>query len=133
MSWCTCNDDGCLVHLREKQGSGWYPEPTRRSSQLSVAHDHQWRQQLKENPGEDWAPQPPRERWARKSDKEIVGWKHCFKDNGKDHRSEKVDVGFYSWQIEEKAPLSRKDQKLRKKRGNMRTLLGREESKKHCF
>ena len=57
-------------------------------------------------------------------------WEHCFKDTCNDHRWEKVDAGFYPRQIGERAPLSRKDQKLRKKRKTVRTRLGREESEK---
>jgi len=40
MNWTDCTDDGCQIHLSEKQGSGWYPQFTRRSRKPSVAHDH---------------------------------------------------------------------------------------------
>jgi len=42
MNWTDCTDDGCQIHLGEKQGSGWYPQFTRRSRKPSVAHDHDW-------------------------------------------------------------------------------------------
>ena len=29
MSWIACYDDGCLIHLSEKQGSGWFPQQRR--------------------------------------------------------------------------------------------------------
>jgi len=67
MSWTDCTDDGCQIHLGEKQGSGWYPQFTRRSKQPSVAHDHNWRPEMEANPGEDWAPQQQsRQRRARR-------------------------------------------------------------------
>jgi len=68
MNWTDCTDDGCLIHLSEKQGSGWYPPFTRRSRKPTVAHDHDWRQEMEANPGEDWAPQQqPRQRKARRA------------------------------------------------------------------
>jgi len=53
MNWTDCTDNGCQIHLGEKQGSGWYPQFTRRSRKPSVAHDHNWRQEMEANPGED--------------------------------------------------------------------------------
>jgi predicted aspartyl protease len=26
LSWTACYDDGCRIHLSDKQGSGWYPQ-----------------------------------------------------------------------------------------------------------
>ena len=60
MNWTDCTADGCQIHLGEKQRSGWYPQFTRRSRKPSVAHDHDWRQEMEVNPGEDWAPQQSR-------------------------------------------------------------------------
>jgi len=31
MNWTDCADDGCQIHLSKKQGSGWYPQITRRA------------------------------------------------------------------------------------------------------
>jgi len=76
MIWTDCTDDGCQIHLGEKQGSGWYLQFTRRSRKLSVAHDHDWRQETEANPGEDWAPQQPRRRRARRAHYEITSWEH---------------------------------------------------------
>jgi len=56
MNWTDCTEDGCQIHLSEKQGSGWYPQFTRRSRKPGVAHDHDWRQEMEANPGEHWAP-----------------------------------------------------------------------------
>jgi len=67
MNWTDCTDDGCLIHLGEKQGSGWYQKFIRRSTKPSVAWDHHWRQEMEANPGEDWAPQQPRRRRARRA------------------------------------------------------------------
>ena len=130
MSWTDCNDDGCLVHTSEKQGSGWYPQLTRRSKQPSVAHDQEWRQHMEDHPGEDWAPQQHKARKSRRAHKDIVGWEHCFKDDCRDHRWEKVDAGYYPRQIGERGQLSRKDENQRRKRKTVRTRLGREGSEK---
>jgi len=79
MNWTECTDDGCQIHLSEKQGSGWYPQFTRRSRKPSVAHDHDWRQEMEANPGEDWAPQQqPRQRRARRPHGDLTSWEHCF-------------------------------------------------------
>jgi len=94
MNWTDCTDDGCQIHLGEKQGSGWYPQFTRRSRKPSVAHDHDWRQEMEANPEEDWAPEQPRRRKARRGHHEITSWEHCFNDNCHEHRWDKVDAGY---------------------------------------
>jgi len=33
LSWTCCTDDLCLVHVSEKEGSGWYPQPQSREGQ----------------------------------------------------------------------------------------------------
>jgi len=40
MNWTDSINDGCQIHLGEKQGSGWYPQFPRRSRKPSVAHEH---------------------------------------------------------------------------------------------
>lgn len=35
LSWTACYNDNCLVHLSEKEGSGWYPKPSRPQSTAS--------------------------------------------------------------------------------------------------
>jgi len=95
MHWTDCTDDGCQIHLGEKQGSGWYPQFTRRSRKPRVAHDHDWRQEMEANPGEDWAPQQPPRTKAGRAHHEITSWEHCFNDNCSDHRWEKVDARYY--------------------------------------
>jgi len=68
MNWTECTDDGCRIHLSEKQGSGWYLQFTRRLRKPRVAHDHDWRQEIEGNPGQDWAPQQqPRQGRARRA------------------------------------------------------------------
>jgi len=131
-NWTDCTNDGCLIHLGEKQGSGWYPQFTRRSRKPGVANDHDWRQEIDANPGEDWAPQQPRQRRARRAYNEITSWDHCFNDKCQEHRWEKVDAGYYSRQIGEKGELSRNDRREHKKRRAVRTRLGGEASEKPC-
>jgi len=110
MNWTDCTDDGYQIHLSQKQGSGWYPQFTRRSRKPRVAHDHDWRQEMEANPGEDWAPQQqPRQRRARRAHGDLTSWEHCFNDNCKEHRWEKVDAGFYPRQVGEKGELSKND------------------------
>ena len=66
------------------EGSGWYPQFTRRSTQPSVAHDHHCQQEMKANPGGDWAPQQPQHRRARRALKDITNWENCFNDRCND-------------------------------------------------
>jgi len=58
MSWNEYFDDGCQIHLSEKQESGLYSQFTRGSRQPSIAHNHDWRQDIEANPGQDCSPQP---------------------------------------------------------------------------
>jgi len=113
---------------RRKQGSGWYPPFTRRSRKPSVAHDHHWRHDMEGKPGEDWAPQQPHRRRARRADHEITSWEHCFNDNCKEHRWEKVDAGYYPRQVGEKGELSKKNRTEHKKERAVRKWLGGERS-----
>jgi len=46
MNWTDYTDDGYQIHPGEKQGSGRYPQFTRKLRKPSVAHDHDWRQVL---------------------------------------------------------------------------------------
>jgi len=130
MNWTDCTDDGCQIHLGEKQGSGWYPQCTRRSRESSVAHDHDWPQEMEANPGEDWVPQQPRRRRARRAYHEITSWEHCFNDNCNKHPWEKVDAGYYSRQVGERGELSKNDRREHKMRRAVRTRLEREGSEK---
>ena len=83
------------------------------------------------NPGEDWAPQPQthqqRARWAHG---ELKSWQHCFNDNCKEHRWEKVDARYCPRQVGEKGTLSRNDRREHKKRRAVRTRLAREGEEK---
>jgi len=131
MNWTDCTDDGCQIHLGEKQGSGWYPQFTRRSRKPRVAHDHDWRQEMEANPGEDWpTQQQARQRRARRAHRDLTSWEHCFNDNWKENRWEKVDTGYYPGQVGEKGTLSKNDMREQKKRKVVRTQLGREGSQK---
>jgi len=130
MNSTDCTDHGCQIHLSEKQGSGWYPQFTRRSRKPSVAHEHDWRQEMEANPGEDWVPQQPHRRSARRAHHETTSWEPCFNEKCNEDRWEKVDVGYYPRQIGEKGELSKNDKRERKKRGGVRTQLGGEGSEK---
>jgi len=133
MNWTACTDDRCQIHLSEKQGSGWYPQFTRRLRKPSVAHDHDWEQKIEVNPGEDWAPQQPRRRRARRAHHEITSWEHCFNDNCNEYRWEKVDTGYYPRQVGEKETLSKNDRREHKKGRAVRTGLEGEGSEKQLF
>jgi len=131
MNWTSATDDGCQIHLSEKQGSGWYPQFTRRSRKPSVAHDHDWRQEMETNPGEDWAPQQqPRQRKARRAHGDLTSWEHCFNDNCMEQRWEKVDAGYYPRQVGDKGELSKNDRREQRKRKAVRTRLEGEGSAK---
>jgi len=131
MNWTDCTDDRCQIHLGEKQGSGWYPQFTRRSRKPSVAHDHDWRQEMEANPGEDWAPeQQPRQRKARRAHGDLTSWEHCLNDNCNEHRWEKVDAGYYPRQVGEKGTLSKNDRRDHKRGRAVRTRLEGEGSEK---
>jgi len=128
---CTdCTDDGCQIHLAKKQGSGGYPQFTRRSRKPSVAHDHDWRQEMEGNPEEDWAPQQPRWRRASRARHDITSWVYCFNNNCNEPRWEKVDAGYYPRQVGEKGTLSKNDRREHRKRRAVRTRLEGEESEK---
>jgi len=130
MNWTDCTYAGCPLHLGEKQGSGWYPQFTRRSRKPSVAHDHDRRQEMEANPGEDWAPQQPGWTSARRAHHEITSWEPCFNDNCNEHRWEKVDAGYYPRQVGEKGELSKNDRREHRKKRAVRTRLGGEGSEK---
>jgi len=131
MNWTDCTDDGCQIHLGEKQGSGGYPEFTRRSRKPSVAHDHDWRQEMEANPGEDWAPQQqPRQQKARRAHGDLTSWEDCFNDNCKQYRWEKVDARLYPRQGGEKGQLSKNARREQRKRKAVRIRLGGEGSEK---
>jgi len=106
MNWTDCMDDRCQIHVGEEQGSGWYPQFSRRSRKPSVAHDHHWRQEKGANPGEDWVPQQqPCHRKARRAHGDLTSWEHSFNDNCMTHQWEKVDAGYYLRQVGEKGTL----------------------------
>jgi len=123
MNWMDCTDHGCQIHLGEKQESGWYPQFTRRSRKPSVAHEHDWRQEMEANPGEDWATQQPRMRRGRRAHHEITSWEHCSNENCIEHRWEKVDASNYPRQVGERGTLSKHDRREHKKRRAVRTRL----------
>jgi len=130
MNWTDCTNDECQIHLGEKQGSGWYPQFTRRSRKPSVAHDHDWRQEMEANPGEDWVLQQPGWRRARRAHHEITGWEHCFNDNCNEHQWETVDAGYYPRQVRERGTLSKNEGREYKKRRAVRTRVEEEWSEK---
>jgi len=50
-----------------------------------------------------------------------MSWQHCFNDNCKEQRWEKVDAGYYSRQVGEKGTLSNNDKREQKNRRVVRT------------
>jgi len=130
MSWTDSVDDGCRIQLSEKQGSGWYLPFTRKSSQPSVAHHHDWRQEMEANPGEDWDPQQPHQRRARRARGDITSWEHYFNNQCNEHQSEKVDAVYYPRQVGERGTLSKSERREQRKRKAVRIRLGRKGSKK---
>jgi len=131
MNWTDCHNDECRIHPGEKQGSGWYPQFTRRSRQPSVTNDHDWRQEMEANPGENWAPQQQsHQRRARSAHGDLTSWEHCFNHSCKEHHWEKMDAGYYPRQVGETGTLSKNDRMEKRKRKAVRTRLGREGSAK---
>ena len=84
-SWTDCVDDGCQIHVSQKQWSGWYPQFTTRSRQARFTHDHDWRQEMEANLGGDWRPQQPRWRRASRAHGDLTSWEPCVNDNCKEH------------------------------------------------
>jgi len=86
---------------------------------------------MEANPGEDWAPQQqPRQRRARRAHGQLTSWEHCFNQNCKEHRGEKVDAGYYPRQVGERGTLLKNDSREQNKRKVVRRRLGGEGSEK---
>jgi len=129
LSWTDSVHDGCQIHLNVKQGLGWYPQSsfTKISRQPSVAHDNDWLQEMEANPGEDWVPQQqPQRRRGRRAHHEIMSWEPCFNARCNDHWWEKMEAGYYPWQVREKRTLAKNDRREHKWRRAVRTQRGRE-------
>jgi len=71
---------------------------------------------MEANPGEEWAPQHPGQQKAKRAHNEITRWEDCLNEKCKDHRWEKVDVGYYPRKVGEKGTLSKNDRREHKKR-----------------
>jgi len=120
MNRMDCTNDECQIHRSEKQGSGRYPQFTRRARKPSVAYNHDWRQEMEANPGEDWVAKQPRDKRASRAHPEITSWEHCFNDKCNDQRWEKMDAGYDPRQVEEKKELSKNDRRKHWKRCHKR-------------
>jgi len=72
----------------------------------------------------------PRQRSAGRAHGDLTSWEHCFNDNCKEHRWEKVDAGYYPRQVGEKGTLAKNESRENKKWRVVRTRLGGEESEK---
>ena len=81
---------------------------------------------MEANPGEDWALQQPCQRRARRANGELTSWDHCFNDNCKEDRWEKVDAGYYPRQVGEKGELWKND---RREQGKRKAVRRRQEGK----
>ena len=38
LSWTACYEDNCRTHLSDKEGSGWYPKPSRKNRSYAATH-----------------------------------------------------------------------------------------------
>ena len=105
--WTACYDDECLEHLSAKQGQGWFPKkPVKKEKE--PAWDIEWETTYNAEPGSDWGPPPPA-KMEKRPHKDLVKWQHCFRDNCRVHRREKVDAGYYSGIVGSEGVLSRRD------------------------
>ena len=88
MSWTACYDDGCQVHYRDKEASGWFPQDRSRSIP-SVAVSHRNKKQQRKRHGQS------------------VTWYECYDDKCFVHVQEKIKVGYYPQENGETRPLSK--------------------------
>jgi len=61
---------------------------------------------------------------------DLTSWEHCFNDNCKEHRWEKVDAGKYPRQVGENGELWKNERREQRNRQAVRTRLGGEEGEK---
>ena len=116
LSWTACYEDGCQVHLRDKEASGWFPQDRSRSVP-SVPVSHQNKNQQRER------------------HRQSVTLFKCFDDKCFVHGQEKIKAGYYPQENSERKPLSRwhrrhPEPEQRRKLGAVRTRQEKEGSEK---
>ena len=116
LSRTACYDDGCQVHYRDKEASGWFPQDRSRSMP-SVPVSHRNKKQQRKRHGQS------------------VTWYECFDDKCFVHVQEKITAGYYPQEKGERKPLSKwhkrhPEPEQRRKFGAVRTRQEREGSEK---
>jgi len=88
LSWTASYDDGCQVHYRDKEASGWFPEDRSRSVP-SVPVSHRNKKQQRKRHGQS------------------VTWYECFDNKCFVHVQENIKARYYPHENGELKPRSR--------------------------
>jgi len=88
LSWTACYDDGCQVHYRDKEASGWFPQDRSRSMPSGPVSHRNKKQQ-------------------RKRHGQSVTWYECYDDKCFVHVQEKIKAGYYLQENGERKPVSK--------------------------
>ena len=87
LSWTACYDDGCFVHLSEKQGR-WYPKkPSQHKFERNTPYETQ--------PSPPPQPPKPKHGNTREMHAQRVNWDKCYNRRCKTHRQQKEEAGYY--------------------------------------
>ena len=87
LSWTACYDDGCFVHLSEKQGR-WYPKkPSKPKFERDTPYETQ--------PFPQPQPPKPRHRNTREMHAQRVTWDKYYNKRCKTHKQQKEEAGYY--------------------------------------
>ena len=87
LSWTACYDDGCFVHLSEKQGR-WYPKkPSQHKDNGNIPYETQ------PSP----PPQPPKRKHGNKREvhAQRVNWDKYYNKRCRTHRKQKEEAGYF--------------------------------------
>ena len=87
LSWTACYDDGCFMHLSEKQGR-WYPK---KPSQHKFDRNTPYQTQPTTPP----PPPKPKHGNTREMHAQRVNWDKCYNRRCKTHRQQKEEAGYY--------------------------------------
>lgn len=69
LSWTACYDDECTVHLSDKNGTGWFPKPPRKTLAMMQRKDPKTQKQVKFAEPEYPYPEGVSQDWIRKNGK----------------------------------------------------------------
>ena len=87
LSWTACYDDGCFVHLSEKQGR-WYPKkPSQHKFDRNTPYETQ--------PSTPPPPPKPKLGNTREMHAQRVNWEKCYNKRCKTQRQQKEEAGYY--------------------------------------